>query len=138
MPFQALTAPSPARRPFPPAVALGPAIFLENLPAAPLLPPALRAAPQRCEPDAVMAVVPLDAVDPVDAVDWSSVAKTFAVMDLEESDSMVMPRRGWGDAIKADVDRLSVEACPSERAAVRWILTEAVELYPFTGYAQVR
>ena len=140
-------APWPPLSPFPPTAALDVAIAIPLDPpaAAAPLPPALPVAQLRWASDAAMAV-PLDAVDPLDATgpldaaDWSRVTKTLAVKDLHESDRMVAPDGGWGDAIKADVERLveSVSACPSELAAVRWILTEAVQLYPFTGYTQVR
>ena len=99
-------------------------------PAAPL-PPALPIAPLPPAPEAAVAA-------PLDAVNWSSVARSFAVMDLMESDRMEIPERGWRGVIEASVDGITVVCCASERAAVRWILTEAVELYPNTGYVNVR
>eukprot|EP00904_Undaria_pinnatifida_P000004 jgi/Undpi1/10003/HiC_scaffold_28.g12457.m1 len=95
-------------------------------PAAPL-PPALPIAPLPPAPEAAVAT-------PLDAVNWSSVARSFAVMDLMASDRMEIPERGWRGVIEASVDGLTVVCGASERAAVRWILTEAVELYPNTGY----
>eukprot|EP00904_Undaria_pinnatifida_P000005 jgi/Undpi1/10004/HiC_scaffold_28.g12458.m1 len=95
-------------------------------PAAPL-PPALPIAPLPPAPEAAVAA-------PLDAVNWSRVARSFAVMDLMESDRMEIPERGWRGVIEASVDGITVVCCASERAAVRWILTEAVELYPNTGY----
>ena len=114
---QAPATPSPALYPFSPAPALGAVTPLKQLPVAPLMASALAVEPCLWQPDARGAIVPLDAVDTLDVVDWSSVAKTFAVMDLDESDKMTMPKPGWGHEIKAYEDRLSVEACPSERVA---------------------
>ena len=136
--FQASSALWPGLVPFPQASTLGVGIRLGRLPAGPWFPPALAVPPRLWESEEGRAIVPSDAVDTLHALNWARVAKTFAVMDMDESDSMARPKRGWGYVIKADVDRFSVEACPLERAALRWKLTEAVELYPCTGYAQVR
>ena len=79
----------------------------------------------------------MEAVSHSETARWSSVAKTFVIMDLYESNSVKIPERSWGDTLEAGVDGLAEACCPSERVALRWILVEAVELHPLSGYAQV-
>lgn len=127
IPLDAPAAPWPPLCPFPPSAPGGMSIPLEPPfaafpppPAAALLPPASHAA----------------VMGPVDAAVWSGLGKAFAVSDLDEPDGKE-PMRGWASLIDADLDRLSVR-CAEERETVRWILTQSVELYPNTGYNQVR
>lgn len=127
VPLPLPAAPWPPLCPYPPAATLGVASIPLELPIASYPPALSRASLPEASNAAITAAL--------DAATWSSLAKTFSVVDLCESDSG-MPEGGWDDAIQTDVDRLSV-ACPAEREDVRWILAKAVELYPNAGYSQV-
>ena len=89
---KASSALSPALDPFPPASTLHFIIRLGRLPAGPLFSPALAVATRLWEFEEGGSIVPSNAVDALYALDSARVAKTFAAMDLDESDSMAMAK----------------------------------------------